>query len=186
MSRLTLDYGVHWDLYTPLTERARRTSTVVTANGAQQYVINPQPGYQTNWKAWQPRVQISWQVTPKLLARAGAGVMTIPPNLWQDNFLTGSTPFAVYPRLVAAAGAPIHYGFQITFLRSFRLSTRRRAQTSLPLDPKNRPGQHGDGCEPLRTGPGRTNSRRPGERSDPQRDRSVVWQRHALYVDGGG
>ena len=40
--------------------------------------------------------------------------MTIPPNIWQDNFLTGSTPFAVNPRLLAAQGAPIHYGFQIT------------------------------------------------------------------------
>ena len=27
-SRLTLDYGVRWDLYTPITERAHRTSTV--------------------------------------------------------------------------------------------------------------------------------------------------------------
>jgi hypothetical protein len=28
--------------------------------------------------------------------------------------LTGATPFAVYPRLLSAASAPIHYGFQIT------------------------------------------------------------------------
>jgi len=40
--------------------------------------------------------------------------MTIPPNIWQDNFLTGSTPFVIYPRLVAAPGAPVNYGFQIT------------------------------------------------------------------------
>ena len=113
-SRLTLDYGIHWDLYTPISERARRTSTIVTANGAQQYVINPQPGYKTSWHAWQPRLQISWQATPRLLARAGAGIMTIPPNIWQVNFLTGSTPFAVYPRLLSASVAPIHYGFQIT------------------------------------------------------------------------
>jgi hypothetical protein len=38
----------------------------------------------------------------------------IPPNLWQDNFLTGSTPFAVMPRLLSASNAPIGYGFQIT------------------------------------------------------------------------
>jgi len=112
-SRLTLDYGVRWDLYTPIAERARRTSTILTANGSQQYVINPQPGYQTNWNAWQPRVQISWQLTGKLLARAGGSIMTIPPNIWQDNFLTGSTPFAVYPRLLSASAAPIRYGFQI-------------------------------------------------------------------------
>ncbi len=113
-SRLTLDYGIRWDLYTPISERARRTSTIVTKGNSQQYLINPQPGYQTNWKAWQPRVQLSWQATGNLLVRAGGSIMTIPPNIFQDNFLTGSTPFAVYPRLLSAASAPIHYGFQIT------------------------------------------------------------------------
>jgi hypothetical protein len=113
-NRLTVDYGVRWDLYTPISERARRTSTVVTANGAQQYVIYPQPGYRQQRNEWQPRLQISWQATRNLLARAGASIMTVPPNLWQDNFLTGSTPFVVYPRLLSASNAPIHYGFQIT------------------------------------------------------------------------
>ena len=113
-SRFTLDYGVRWDLYTPITERAHRTSSFLTVNRVQLYVINPQPGYKTDWNAWQPRVQASWQVTNKFLARAGGSIMTIPPNIWQDNFLTGSTPFAVYPRLLSAAGAPINYGFQIT------------------------------------------------------------------------
>ena len=112
--RFTLDYGIRWDLYTPITERARRTSSFRQIDGKQQFVINPQPGYQTNWHAFEPRVQVAWQVTGKLQAHAGGSVMAIPPNIWQDNFLTGSTPFAVYPRLVAAAGAPIQYGFHIT------------------------------------------------------------------------
>jgi hypothetical protein len=38
----------------------------------------------------------------------------IPPNLWQDNFLTGAAPFAVFPRLLSTSNAPIHYGFKIT------------------------------------------------------------------------
>ena len=113
-SKLTLDYGVRWDYYSPIAERARRTSTIVTANGAQQYVINPQPGYKEQWNEWQPRLQISWQATRNLLVRAGASIMTIQPNIWQDNLLTGSTPFAVYPRLLSTSAAPIHYGFQIT------------------------------------------------------------------------
>jgi hypothetical protein len=110
----TLDYGIRWDLYTPITERARRTSSFRNIDGTQQFVINPQPGYKTNWNAWNPRVQVAWQVTNKLSAHAGGAVMTIPPNIWQDNFLTGSTPFAVYPRLLSASNAPIQYGFQIT------------------------------------------------------------------------
>jgi hypothetical protein len=112
--RFTLDYGVRWELYTPITERARRTSSFLTVNGVQEFVVNPQPGYRTNWNGWGPRVQAAWQVTSKLSARAGGGVTVIPPNIWQDNFLTGSTPFAVYPRLLSAAAARIHYGFQIT------------------------------------------------------------------------
>ena len=112
--RLTLDYGIRWDLYTPISERAHRTSAFRTIDGIQQFVVNPQPGYQTNWKAWQPRIQLSWQAPAKLLVRAGGSVMTIPPNIWQDNYLTGATPFVIYPRLEAAPGGPVNYGFQIT------------------------------------------------------------------------
>jgi hypothetical protein len=38
----------------------------------------------------------------------------IPPNIWQDNLLTGSTPYVVYPRVNAAQNGEISYGFQIT------------------------------------------------------------------------
>lgn len=110
----TLDYGVRWDLYNPITERAHRTSGFRTVNGTQQFVINPQPGYKTDWNAWEPRVQAAWQVSHKITTHAGGAVMTIPPNIWQDNFLTGSTPYVAYPRLLSASNAPIHYGFQIT------------------------------------------------------------------------
>ncbi len=112
--RFTLDYGVRWDLYQPITERARRTGGFLVVDGTEQYVINPQPGYQTNWKAFDPRVQAAWQVTSKISAHAGGSVMTIQPNIWQDNFLTGSTPFVVYPRLQSTSSAPIQYGFQLS------------------------------------------------------------------------
>jgi hypothetical protein len=112
--RFTLDLGLRWDLYTPIAERARRTSSFLTVNGTQEYVVNPQPGYQTDHNGWEPRVQAAWQVTSKFSAHAGGGITVIPPNIWQDNYLTGSTPFAVMPRLLSASNAPIHYGFQIT------------------------------------------------------------------------
>jgi hypothetical protein len=112
--RLTLDYGLRWELYTPIVERAHRTSGFLNSNGGQEFVVNPQPGYQTNYHAFAPRVQASWQVTSKLQAHAGGAMTVIPPNIWQDNFLTGSTPFAVYPRLLSASTAPINYGFTIT------------------------------------------------------------------------
>src|ERR1700734_2357153 len=47
--RLVLDYGLRYELYTPVTERAKRTSGLAfstTPTGVeQQFVINPQPGY---------------------------------------------------------------------------------------------------------------------------------------------
>lgn len=113
-NRFTLDYGLRWELYTPITERARRTGGFLYANGTQEYVVNPQPGYRTEWKGWGPRIQAAWQVNDKWQAHAGGGITVIPPNTWQDNFLTGSTPFAVNPRLLSAANAPIPYGFQIS------------------------------------------------------------------------
>src|SRR5208282_648035 len=50
--RLTVDYGLRWELYTPITERAHRTGGFLTENGTQEYVVNPQPGYQTNWNGF--------------------------------------------------------------------------------------------------------------------------------------
>ncbi len=101
-SRFTLDYGLRYEVYSPITERAHRTSSfldVAPSQGvAQQYVINPQPGYRSGWNGWGPRAQLDWNVTSKLHAHVGGAITVIPPNIWQDNFLTGSTPFSVYRR----------------------------------------------------------------------------------------
>jgi hypothetical protein len=112
--RFTIDYGLRWDLYTPITERAHRTSSFRYSDGQQLWVVNPQPGYQTNWHAFEPRIQASWQVTSNLVAHLGGSVMTIPPNIWADNLLTGWTPLAVYPRSISTSAQPIAYGYSIT------------------------------------------------------------------------
>jgi len=116
--RLVLDYGLRYELYMPISERAKRTSGLAyspSASGfAQQFVINPQPGFRFNLNGLGPRVQLDWLAGRQIHVRAGGAITTIPPNLFQDNFLTGSTPFAIYPRLTSAPSAPIPYGFQIT------------------------------------------------------------------------
>ncbi len=116
--RLVLDYGLRYELYMPLTDRARKTSGLAfssTPDGvAQQFVVNPQPGYRFNKDGLGPRVQLDWLAGYQIHVRAGGAITTIPPNLYQDNQLTGSTPFAIYPRLTSAPAAPISYGFQIT------------------------------------------------------------------------
>lgn len=116
--RWALDYGLRYELYTPITERAHRTSSFLDAfppaGVGQEYLINPQPGYQTEWNGWGPRVQVNWNAPHAVRVHAGGGITVIPPNIWQDNFLTGSTPFAVYPRVNASKSGEVVYGFQIT------------------------------------------------------------------------
>ena len=115
-SQLLLNYGLRYEHYSDITERAKRTAGLINTNTGlgQEFVINPQPGYIADRYDWQPRVQIDWRVTQQLHLHAGGGLTNIPPNIWQDNYLTGSTPFVIYPRLTATAGAPINYGFTIT------------------------------------------------------------------------
>ncbi len=116
--RLQLDYGLRYELYTPITERVKRTAGVnfLNQNGvlSQQYLINPQPTYRTKGNNWGPRVRLNWLAPKGFQLRAGGGLTTIPPNIWQDNSLTGAAPYVDYPRLTAAAGAPLTFGTRIT------------------------------------------------------------------------
>src|SRR5580693_4356112 len=113
-----LDYGLRYELYTPISERAKRTAGFLDAfpptGVGQEYLINPQPGYQTGWNGWGPRVQVNWNAPQAVHVHAGGAITVIPPNIWQDNFLTGSTPFVIYPRVNASKSGEIAYGFQIT------------------------------------------------------------------------
>jgi Glycosyl hydrolase family 3 C-terminal domain/Glycosyl hydrolase family 3 N terminal domain len=107
-----MEFG--WEHYTPLTERARRTGGFRVLNGNTDYVVNPQPSYKSSWDGWGPRVQVSWAPEKNLSIHAGGAVTVIPFNIWQDNLLTGSTPFADYPRRQSASATPLAYGFAIT------------------------------------------------------------------------
>ena len=111
------DYGLRYELYTPITERADRTSSFLNSFPApgmgQEYLINPRPTYQTGWNGWGPRVQVDWSAPFGVRVHVGGAITIIPPNLWQDNFLTGSTPYVVYPRVNANKNGEIAYGFQI-------------------------------------------------------------------------
>ena len=116
--RLVLDYGLRYELYTPITERAKRTSGLLFPL--------PPPGSSNSSSsirsraiasismAWDPRVQLDWLAGQQIHLRAGGAITTIPPNLYQDNLLTGSTPFADLspPHLGCRSAHP--YGFQIT------------------------------------------------------------------------
>jgi hypothetical protein len=114
----TLDYGLRYEVYTPISERAHRASRFLDTYPApgvgQEYLINPEPTYQKDWNGFGPRVQVTWNAPGGLHIHAGGAITVIPPNIWQDNLLTGTIPYAVYPRVNAAKNGEIAYGFQIT------------------------------------------------------------------------
>jgi len=115
--RWALDYGLRYEVYSPIGERAHRTSSFLNVTPppgqAQVYLIDPQPGYRSGWDGWGPRVQIGWNAPHDVHVHAGGAITVIPPNIWQDNYLTGSTPFAIYPRVNASRAGEVAYGFQI-------------------------------------------------------------------------
>ena len=115
-ARWLVEYGLRYEVYTPISERAKRTSGLkYLADGNQEYVINPQPGYRLDLAGgFGPRLHVSWHANDKIVFSVGGAITTIPPNIWQDNLLTGSTPLVVYPQQTAAPGAPVTFGRAIS------------------------------------------------------------------------
>jgi hypothetical protein len=123
-SRLTIGYGMRFELYTPLSERAHRTSGFFPSpDGCQAFLINPEPRYRTRMNNWGPRLQADYRLRPNLVLHAGAALTTIPPNIWQDNMQTGNLPFVFTPRVTAGPTAFVPYGFQFTPAQLSRVYT---------------------------------------------------------------
>jgi hypothetical protein len=156
--RFVLDYGLRYELYSPITERAHRTAGLDFVNGPsgpeQLYIINPQPPYRWRGNNWGPRVQLTWQVAKDFRVHAGSALTTIPPNIWQDNLLTGAAPYVDYPRITAAAGAPLPIGTVITPADLPGVFTPHGSQHSRVRQLAGCPPEHGLGREPLRPGAG--------------------------------
>ncbi len=116
--RFVLDYGLRYELYSPISERARRTAGVDFLSGpsgpVQEYLINPEPVYRWRGNNWGPRIRLNWQPSAGFWIRAGGALTTIPPNIWQDNLVTGAAPYVDYPRITAAPGSPLLIGTTIT------------------------------------------------------------------------
>ncbi len=111
-ARWLLEYGLRYEVYTPISERAHRTSGIqFLSNGTQNYIINDQPGYRLDLAGgFGPRLHITYHINDKTQFSMGGAITTIPPNIWQDNLLTGSTPLVVYPQKTAAPGSSVVFG----------------------------------------------------------------------------
>ncbi len=125
-SRLAINYGLRYSIYSPIEEPQKRTSAPVMtepnggtapfwAQGAKiVYLVNPQPPYEKDWNGWAPRLAADFRLTDRTVLHAGGAITTILPNLYQDNFLTGSIPFMFSPFVTAAPGVPVPFSNSVT------------------------------------------------------------------------
>ena len=120
-SRLTLNYGLRYEVNSRIHEAEHRTSIprFVDASGKdvpywdhnakQPFFYNPQPPYDMDWSGWGPRASVDYAITSHTVLHAGGAITSIVPNLWQDNFLTGAIPLATSLYASALPGVPLPF-----------------------------------------------------------------------------
>jgi hypothetical protein len=120
-SRLTVNYGLRYEVNSRIHEAEKRTSVprFVGADGKdapywdhnakQIFVYDPQPPYDRDWMGWAPRLSIDYRATGHTVLHAGGAITTAVPNLWQDNFMTGGLPFATSLYVNALPGIPLPF-----------------------------------------------------------------------------
>ncbi len=120
-SRLTVSYGLRYEVNSRIHEATKRTSSpyFFGADGkptsywnhkaTQRYILNPQPPYNQDWNGFGPRLAVDYALSNHTVIHAGGSLTTMVPNLWQDNFLTASIPFVFNPFFTAEQGAPVPF-----------------------------------------------------------------------------
>ncbi|HEX4424193.1 MAG TPA: hypothetical protein VH079_02260, partial [Terriglobales bacterium] len=120
-SRLTLNYGLRYEVNSRIHEAENRTSVPKFVNAAgkdvsytdhnarQIFLYNPQPPYNQDWNGWGPRLSLDYAVTNHTVFHAGGAITSMVVNLWQDNFLTGAIPLATTLYANALPGTPLPF-----------------------------------------------------------------------------
>lgn len=126
-SRLSINYGLRYELNSRIKESQHRTSIVqpIGPDGertasflgpgtAATYLYNPQPVYSLDKNGWGPRVSADFAATSHTTLHAGGAITTILPNLWQDNFVTGAFPLIFQPLITALPSVPVPFQNSVT------------------------------------------------------------------------
>jgi Carboxypeptidase regulatory-like domain len=120
-SRLSVNYGLRYELNSRIKEAQDRTSiaeaigpdgkpaSFLTPGATQVYLYNPQPVYPLDRTGWGPRVSLDYTVNAHTTLHAGGAITTILPNLWQDNFVTGAFPLIFQPLITALPDVPVPF-----------------------------------------------------------------------------
>jgi len=125
-ARLTVTYGLRYELNSRIKESKDRTSvgvpvdasgkeTSFVAPGAKEiFIYNPQPVYPLDRNGWGPRVAADFAATKHTTLHAGGAITTMLPNLWLQNFVTGGFPLTFQPLVTALPGVPVPFSNSVT------------------------------------------------------------------------
>jgi len=98
--RITLNYGLRWDYFAPVTEKNNLFSDFVPTSANTGSLIRVGPGglpnvYQPDYKNFSPRVSIAWDVTGrgKTVLRAGYGLFF---DAFSQDMLLGHLPYPTF------------------------------------------------------------------------------------------
>ena len=120
-SRLSVNFGLRYDLNSRIKEAKHRTSiadavdaagklTSFYAPGAKAiFSYNPQPIYPLDRNGWGPRLSLDFAATKHTTLHAGGAITTILPNLWLENYVTGNFPLVFQPLITALPGVPVPF-----------------------------------------------------------------------------
>jgi hypothetical protein len=124
--RFTMNYGLRYEVETPMHEALHRMSNAVIVGPdgqparywdpgvREKFLYDPQPPYSMDWRGWGPRLSLEWRATDRTVLRAGGAITTILTNPWQEDFLTGGIPFVFNPYLTALPDAPVAFEDAVT------------------------------------------------------------------------
>ena len=120
-SRLSVNYGLRYDLNSRIKEAKHRTSvadavdaagnlTSFYAPGAKGvFLYNPRPIYSIDRNGWGPRASLDFAASKHTTLHAGGAITTILPNLWLQNYVTGNFPLVFQPLITALPGVPVPF-----------------------------------------------------------------------------
>ena len=120
-TRLSVNYGLRYELNSRIKEAKRRTSIAVpidanrnetsflTPNARQVFLYNPQPVYPLDGNGWGPRVSVDYALTKHTTLHGGGAITALLPNLWLENSVTGGFPLTFQPVVTALPGVPVAF-----------------------------------------------------------------------------
>jgi hypothetical protein len=115
-SKLTLNLGVRYDVFTPFTESHGNyvnfdPSTLDSGVGAQNFILgtqNPTIGVKTDYKDIAPRIGFAYSIMPKTVLRGGFGVSFFPADVGNTIFMGANPPISI----VQNQNPPINFNYQ--------------------------------------------------------------------------